>query len=139
MININTDKGKSLLEKCNVLNDYEYFVEKVRDLKKKYKELSLQDILTLSITECRKEERLSTYLARKNTEVLNMIFGEYDYDTDIKVQRREAFEDGERRGLQKGQQIATQNIAKQFLAFGLDIQLVSKCTGLSIEEIESMK
>ena len=141
VININTDKGKSLLEKCNVLNDYEYFVEKVRDFKKKYKELSLQDVLTLSIQECRREERLSTYLERKSTEVLNMIFSEYDYDTDIRVQRREAFEDGIAQGVLEGeikQHIATQNIAKQLLNIGLNIQLVSKCTGLSVEEIKNL-
>ena len=141
VININTDKGKSLLEKCNVLNDYEYFVEKVRELKKKYKDLSLQDVLTLSIQECRREERLSTYLERKSTEVLNMIFSEYDYDTDIRVQRREAFEDGIAQGVLEGeikQHIATQNIAKQLLNIGLNIQLVSKCTGLSVEEIKNL-
>ena len=155
VININTDKGKTVLKKCNVLNDYEYFVEKVRNLKRDHKDLSLVDILTLSIKECRNEDRLSTYLERKSTEVLNMIFGEYDYDTDIKVQRREAFEDGmeqgvargiaqgvlegERRGLTEGQHIATIQIAKSLLSSGFDINNISKCTGLSIEEIENMK
>ena len=147
VININTNKGKSFLAKCNVLNDYEYFVEKVRVLKKENKSLSLQDILTLSINECRKEKRLSTYLERKSTEVINMIFGEYDYDTDIRVQRREAFEDGMEKGIARGvaqgviegerlgEKQATYSIAKAFLNSGFDINAISKCTGLSVEEI----
>ena len=70
-----------------------------------------------------------------------MIFSEYDYDTDIRVQRREAFEDGIAQGVLEGeikQHIATQNIAKQLLNIGLNIQLVSKCTGLSVEEIKNL-
>ena len=143
VININTDKGKSILDKCNILNDYEYFVEKARDLKRKYKELSLQDILTLSIKECCSEKRLNNYLKRKSTEVINMIFGEYDYDTDIRVQRREAFEDGiaqgERQGRTEGMQTATKNLIQSMFDAGLDSQTISKYTKLSVEQIEMIK
>ena len=31
-----------------------------------------------------------------------MFFGEYDYETDIRVQRREAFEDGVAEGIEQG-------------------------------------
>jgi len=31
-----------------------------------------------------------------------MLFGEYDYETDIRVQRREAFEDGVAEGIEQG-------------------------------------
>ena len=37
---------------------------------------------------------LSNYLERKSSEVTNMLLTEYDYDTDIAVQREEAFEEG---------------------------------------------
>ena len=76
-----------------------------------------------------------------------MIFAEYDYDTDIRVQRREAFEDGlttgiaqgviegERRGKEEGRTIEKLAIAKSFLNAGLDINIIAKCTGLSVDEL----
>jgi len=37
-------------------------------------------------------------LKENASEVINMIFGDYDRDTDIAVNRREAWEDGADRG-----------------------------------------
>ena len=79
-----------------------------------------------------------------------MLLAEYDYDTDIAVQRREAFDDGiaigEERGISIGlSQGITQGAhqkavetAKTLLAFGDSIEKVSKVTGLSVEEIEKL-
>ena len=36
---------------------------------------------------------LSEYLRRKGSEVINMLFGDYNYDDDIRVQREEERED----------------------------------------------
>jgi predicted transposase/invertase (TIGR01784 family) len=63
-----------------------------------------------------------------------MLLAEYDYDTDIAVQRREAFDDG----LSQGMQQAKLETAKTLLAFGDSIEKVSKVTGLSVEEIEKL-
>ena len=72
-----------------------------------------------------------------------MFFGEYDYDTDIKVQRREAFEDGiaqgERQGRTEGMQTATKNLIQSMFDAGLDSQTISKYTKLSVEQIEMIK
>ena len=59
-----------------------------------------------------------------------MLLAEYDYDTDIAVQRREAFDDGV--------QQAKLETAKTLLAFGDSIEKVLKVTGLSPEEIEKL-
>ena len=75
-----------------------------------------------------------------------MLLAEYDYDTDIAVQRKEAFEDGiaigEKRGisigLSQGAQQAKLETAKTLLTFGDSIEKISKVTGLSIEEIEKL-
>ncbi len=56
-----------------------------------------------------------------------MLFGEYDYETDIRVHRREAFEDGAE---QKA--IETTNEA---LKMNLSIEQIAKLTGLSEEKI----
>ena len=59
-----------------------------------------------AITECIKHDILRDYLQRKSREVMNMLIGEYDYDTDIAVQREESFEiglaEGDARGRSEG-------------------------------------
>ena len=83
-----------------------------------------------------------------------MLLAEYDYDTDIAVQRKEAFDDGfsagEERGITIGRnegislgltQGAYQKAvetAKKFLSMGLSVEQVADGTGLSIEEIEKL-
>ena len=83
-----------------------------------------------------------------------MLLVEYDYDTDIAVQRKEAFDDGfsagEERGITIGRnegislgitQGAYQKAvetAKKFLSMGLSVEQVADGTGLSIEEIEKL-
>ena len=59
-----------------------------------------------------------------------MLLTEYDYDTDIAVQRQEAYEDG-------AQQTKIET-AKNMLNDNLDIQTIIKYTGLSMEEIKSL-
>jgi predicted transposase/invertase (TIGR01784 family) len=79
-----------------------------------------------------------------------MLLAEYDYDTDIAVQRKEAFDDGISigrnegisiglsQGITQGEKKAKLETAKTLLAFGDSIEKVSKVTGLSIEEIEKL-
>ena len=59
-----------------------------------------------------------------------MLLTEYDYDTDIAVQRQEAYEDG-------AQQKAIET-AKNALKMDLPIKQISTLTGLSIEEIQAL-
>ena len=56
-----------------------------------------------------------------------MFFGEYNYETDIRVQRREAFEDG-------AEQKAIET-ANEALKMNLSIEQIAKLTGLSEEKI----
>ena len=72
-----------------------------------------------------------------------MLLMEYDYATDIEVQREEAFEKGVSKGIQQGlQQGVSQGeyqakieTAKKFLTMGISIEQVAQGTGLSIEEV----
>ena len=59
-----------------------------------------------------------------------MLLMEYDYATDIEVQREEAFE--------KGEYHAKIETAKKFLTMGLSLEQISQGTGLSIDEINNL-
>ena len=83
-----------------------------------------------------------------------MLLTEYDYDTDIAVQRQEAYEDGVEKGIAQGlQQGISQGIqqgisqgsqqkaietAKNALKMDLPIKQISTLTGLSIKEIQAL-
>ena len=79
-----------------------------------------------------------------------MLLAEYDYDTDIAVQRKEAFDDGfsageargisigRNEGISLGAQQAKLETAKVLKSAGIEINLIINSTGLSPEEIEKL-
>ena len=72
-----------------------------------------------------------------------MLMTEYDYDTDIAVQREEAYEDGLSKGISQGiSQGAYEKAvetAKSMLADNLNIQFVAKYTNLPVETIQQLE
>ena len=87
-----------------------------------------------------------------------MLLAEYDYDTDIAVQRKEAFDDGilqgrnegiaigEERGrnegislgITQGAREAKLETAKSMKSENMSVSLIAHFTGLSVEEIEKL-
>ena len=142
VININVDKENPILKRCEALKEYSEFIEQVRF----NIENAVPEPFTTAIKEAIKKGFLSDYLNRKSTEVQNMLLAEYDYDTDIAVQRKEAFDDGISIGrnegisigLSQGAREAKLETAKKFLAMGLSVEQVADGTGLSPEEIEKL-
>ena len=130
VININVDKENPILKRCEALKEYSEFIEQVRF----NIENAVPEPFTTAIKEAIKKGFLSDYLNRKSTEVQNMLLAEYDYDTDIAVQRRESFEDG----LSQGAHQAKLETAKNALTMNLSIEQVATLTGLSPEEIEKL-
>ena len=75
-----------------------------------------------------------------------MLIAEYDYDTDIAVQRRESLMIGLQQGIQQGIQQGFSNgsrqkaleTAKILKQFGDSVQKIVQATGLTQEEIEAI-
>ena len=130
VININVDKENPILKRCEALKEYSEFIEQVRF----NIENAVSEPLTTAIKEAIKKGFLSDYLNRKSTEVQNMLLAEYDYDTDIAVQRKEAFEDG----ISLGEKKPKLETAKVLKSAGIEINLIINSTGLSPEEIEKL-
>ena len=63
-----------------------------------------------------------------------MLIGEYDYDTDIAVQREESFDMGRSEGSRQ-KALETARILKQL---GDSIQKIAQATGLTQAEVESI-
>ena len=83
-----------------------------------------------------------------------MLLAEYDYDTDIAVQRKEAFNDGilqgrnegiaigEERGISlgitQGEHKKAVETAKSMKSENMSVSMIAHFTGLSVEEIEKL-
>ena len=75
-----------------------------------------------------------------------MLLAEYDYDTDIAVQRKEAFNDGILQGrnegislgITQGAREAKLETAKSMKSENMSVSLIAHFTGLSVEEIEKL-
>ena len=130
VLNINYNKDNGLLERCKPLEEYTQFVEAVR----RHIRLDGENGFRNAIKECIQNDILRNYLERKSREVMNMLIAEYDYDTDIAVQREEeretAFADGSRH--------AKLETAKNLRGLELSIENIAQATGLSKEEVKNI-
>ena len=63
-----------------------------------------------------------------------MLLMEYDYATDIEVQREEAFE----KGVSQGEHLKAIETAKAALSLNLPLDQIAKISGLSLDEIKSL-
>ena len=119
-----------------------------------------------AIKECIQNGILKEYLQRKAKEVINMLIAEYDYATDIAVQRAEerkiaytegkslglaegkslglaegkslGLAEGEARGRSEGSHQKALETAKNLLQFGLSREKIAQATGLSKAEVEAI-
>ena len=126
VVNINVDKDNEVLKHCHILEQYSEFVDLVRH----FIAIGVDDPFKAAIEAAIGSGVLSDYLERKATEVRNMILTEYDYDTDIAVQREEAYEEGS-----KQKAIET---AKKMLENGISKEIIANCTGLALEQVEKL-
>ena len=75
-----------------------------------------------------------------------MLIAEYSYETDIKVQRREAYREGLAEGIEQGiekgiEQGAEQKAietAKKLISMGLSLEQVAEGTELSLEKVQEL-
>ncbi len=138
VININYNKAGKLLENCKPLEEYTQFVEAVR----RHIRLDAENGFKNAIKECIQNDILRDYLERKSREVMNMLIAEYDYDTDIAVQREEeretAFAEGIAQGFFDGSRQKAIETAKLMKAEQCEVPFIQRMTGLSKHEIDNL-
>ena len=139
IVNINSDKQSPILKQCKKLEEYSLLIDYIRESKKENPKAPLEQAINKAL----QNDVLSEYLKRKSTEVRNMLIAEYSYETDIKVQRREAYREGLAEGIEQGiEQGAEQKAietAKRLISMGLSLEQVSAGTDLPLETVEKLK
>jgi len=89
--NVNHGHNFEILKKCETLDGYSIFVEKIREYQKK--ENSLEKGVKNAINYCIKKNILKEYLEAHGSEVYNMLLMEWNQDEAIEVAREEGREE----------------------------------------------
>ena len=104
--------------------------------------------MTRAVLKAQKQNLLPDYLRRKASEVISMVFNEYDYETDIQVKTEEAerrghaagVEEGRAAGLKEGTRNARIETAITLIKMNvLTLSQIAQASGLSEEEIMKLK
>lgn len=74
------------------------------------------------------------YLKRKGSEVVNMLTAEYDYETDIEVQRGEAYDEGR----EEGKLEEKKNLIKNLYEAKFTVAEISKLLKTKEDEVEKI-
>ena len=67
-----------------------------------------------------------------------MLIAEYDYDTDIAVQREEAGKIAFAKGISQGTRQKALQDASNFKRLGVSVDIISQATGLTVAEVEAI-
>ena len=133
VININEGRNQGIVDGCKELSEYSVFVARVRAF---FKELgNMEEALKAAIKYCEKHDILKEFMKQHGTEVLSMLYTEFNLDDFLVVRCEEAWEDGR----EEGQQENTLKIARNALANGLPLEIIHEITGLDLETIRELR
>jgi hypothetical protein len=97
--NINKGRNQEILRKSKTLENYSKFIDKIREYQKEYKwkynekKEILEKSFKSAINYCIKNNILRDFLKKHSSEVLNMLYGEYDPEVEMRVVREETREE----------------------------------------------
>lgn len=95
MININYGKNEELLEKCKILEEYSWFIDRVR-LNSSIIEIG--EAVNRALNEMPDEFELKSYLLAHKAEVTDMCITEYNEEETLKAIGEEKFAEGKAEG-----------------------------------------
>jgi len=122
--NVNHGHNLEILQKCETLKNYSFFINKIREYLKT--ELTLDKSIEYAVKYCIDNNILKEFLKEHGSQVTSLLFYEYDYDTHMSVVREEGSEE------------KAEQVARNALAEGLPVEVIHKITGLSTETIQSL-
>ena len=106
MININYGHNKKLLERCEPLYEYSFFVDRIRfhinELKEEDKNYTLEDAIDRAIKDLPKDFKILEFIMKNREEVKAMCLFEYDEERHMRQEREEGIEIGMKKGMEKG-------------------------------------
>jgi hypothetical protein len=93
--NINHGQNHEIQQRCETLNEYSLFIDKIREYEKT--ELTLDKSIECAIKYCLENNILKEFLRDHGSEVISMMVDDYTTEDFIEAIREEALEEGEQR------------------------------------------
>ena len=139
---IRSEHPSPVVHSCPDLEQYVQFLELVEEARA----ADRTEPLKWAIQEAVHRNILRDYLERKGGEILSILMTEYDYATDMAVQKEEAYEDGLFAGREEGISIGLERgayqskleMARSLLDYGDAPEKVALCTGLPLELVQQL-
>ena len=103
MININHGHNKNLLETCKPLEEYSWFVDRVRVLQKE--KTTLEECVDIALSELPDDSHIKPFLLANKAEVKRMCITEYNEKRTLDQKIEEGIVIGEKRGIEIGEKI----------------------------------
>jgi predicted transposase YdaD len=152
--NINRGHNEEILKKCETLDNYSFFVDKIREYQKMNFELA--KAVSTAIKYCIENDKLKDFLVTYSSEVHNMLItAKYDPKEEMEALREEAWEygleEGIEQGLEKGLEQGLEQgreqgreegimaTARNALAKGFPVEIVQEITGLDMETVKALR
>ena len=136
VININQGKNEKIVQRCKTLAQYSAFIAKAREFEKKYGDR--EEGLKQAVIYCRDNDILKEFLEKHGTEVLTMLFAEWNQEDALAVHYAEGIEKGMEKGIERGVEKSQKETAINALAKGLPPELFHSITCLDLETIKSL-
>ena len=138
VLNVNIGHNKKILEKCEVLRQYAFFVGEVHS--RRNAGMTLEDAIPSAIDFCVANGILVEYLKTNSSEVRNMLFAEFNLEEAKEVWFGEGIEEGIEKGIEKGREEERLKNAEQLLemartmfADGDSLEKIARNTKIPLE------
>ena len=132
MLNINSGRNKTLLQKCKPLYHYSCYVDRVKSNVRSgmTKENAVSEAVNFAI----QNDFLDGYFKIQKAEVLNMSLTEFDQE----AYDRHRFNEGKEAGIAEGKRDAALQNARNFKYKNIPVDIIAECTGLSVEQVNAL-
>jgi hypothetical protein len=138
--NINSGHNVEKLKKSRILEGYSEFIGKVRELQ--LPDEGLTEAIKAAVAWCIGNNILKDFFERNGSEVINMLFNEFDMEAELAAEREAGWEKGREAGWEKGREEGREEglekAARNALAKGLPLDTIGEITGLDLETLTQL-
>ena len=140
VININEGRNAEIVDRCKKLAEYSAFVAKARVFEKELG--SRKKAIKEAVKYCQKHDILKEFLKLHGTEVLSMLYTEFNLEDAMAVRYEEGIEEGHLKGktegIAEGKAEGKLETARNALAKGASLEFVHDITGLDMDTLSEM-
>jgi hypothetical protein len=150
--NINKGHNEQKLRQSRTLEGYSEFIGKVREIEGKLSSggavlratgEELSEAIKGAVEWCIRRDILKDFFERNGSEVINMLFAEFNLEAELAAEREAGWEKGREAGWEKGREAGWEKgreerdlaLARNALAEGLPVEVIQKITGLDLETL----